>query len=157
MSPLDAVVLGAYSLTLAALAIYSVHRLYLVRLRRSFPAARLAPNAPERWPSVTIQLPLYNEPNVAARVIDAAAAMDYEGALDIQVIDDSNDATGGIVAERVAFHIARGIRIAHVRRASREGFKAGALAHGMSLSDAELFAVFDADFIPPRDFLARSV
>ena len=95
MSPLDAVVLGAYSLTLAALAIYSVHRLYLVRLRRSFPAARPAPSAPERWPSVTIQLPLYNEPNVAARVIDAAAAMDYEGALDIQVIDDSNDATGG--------------------------------------------------------------
>src|SRR5881409_2925951 len=118
MSPLDAVVLGIYSLTLATLAIYSVHRLYLVRLRRRYPGVRTAPGAPEQWPAVTIQLPLYNEPNVAARVIDAAAAIEYEGALDIQILDDSNDATCSIVAERVAFHRERGIRIAQVRRGS---------------------------------------
>jgi cellulose synthase/poly-beta-1,6-N-acetylglucosamine synthase-like glycosyltransferase len=112
---------------------------------------------PEHWPSVTIQLPLYNEPDVAARIVDAAAAIDYPGALDIQVLDDSTDATRAIVAERVAAHCARGVRMAHVRREGREGFKAGALAHGMTLSDAELFAVFDADFVPPRDFLLTTV
>ncbi|HEX7190737.1 MAG TPA: glycosyltransferase [Thermoanaerobaculia bacterium] len=115
------------------------------------------PAAPAKWPSVTIQLPLYNEPNVAARIVDAAAALRYDGALDIQVLDDSNDATPAIVAGRVAFHRARGIHIAHIRRPSRDGFKAGALAHGMSLSDADLFAVFDADFVPSTDFLSRTV
>jgi cellulose synthase/poly-beta-1,6-N-acetylglucosamine synthase-like glycosyltransferase len=157
MPPLDAVVLGIYSLTLAALAIYSVHRLYLVRLRRRYSAARVAPEAPARWPSVAVQLPLYNEPNVAARVIDAAAAIEYQGLLEIQVLDDSNDATCDIVAQRVDFHRERGVRIAQIRREARDGFKAGALAHGMTLSDAELFAVFDADFVPPPDFLARTV
>jgi cellulose synthase/poly-beta-1,6-N-acetylglucosamine synthase-like glycosyltransferase len=157
MSPFDAVILGIYSLTLAALAVYSVHRLYLVRLRRRYPAARPAPLAPAHWPSVTIQLPLYNEPNVAARVIDAAAAIEYAGAVDIQVLDDSNDSTNAIVAERVAFHRARGVRIAQLRRSSREGFKAGALAHGMAMSGVELFAVFDADFVPAPDFLAKTV
>jgi cellulose synthase/poly-beta-1,6-N-acetylglucosamine synthase-like glycosyltransferase len=157
MSPLDAVVLGIYSLTLAALAVYSVHRLYLVRLRRRHSATRETPAAPDRWPAVTIQLPLYNEPNVAARVIDAAAAIDYQGALDIQVLDDSTDETCAIVDERVEFHRARGVRIERIRRGSRDGFKAGALAHGMAISGAELFAVFDADFVPPRDFLVKTV
>jgi len=104
-------------------------------------------------PSVTVQLPLYNEPNVAARLIDAVAQLRYDGALDVQVLDDSTDATTSIVAERVAFWRGRGVAIAHVRRGSRDGFKAGALAHGMSISDAELFAVFDADFVPPPSFL----
>jgi len=104
-------------------------------------------------PSVTVQLPLYNEPNVAARLIDAVARLRYDGALDVQVLDDSTDATTSIVAERVAFWRDRGVAIAHVRRGSRDGFKAGALAHGMSISEAELFAVFDADFVPPPSFL----
>jgi len=107
--------------------------------------------------SVTIQLPLYNEPNVVARLIDAVAQLDYAGPLDIQVLDDSTDVTTAIVAERVAMWRARGVDIAHIRRGSRDGFKAGALAHGMALSGAELFAVFDADFVPPRTFLTEAV
>jgi cellulose synthase/poly-beta-1,6-N-acetylglucosamine synthase-like glycosyltransferase len=99
---------------------------------------------------VTVQLPLYNEPNVAARLIDAVAALEYEGPLEIQVLDDSTDATSAIVAQRIA-----GTGIRHIRRETREGYKAGALAHGMSLSEAELFAVFDADFVPPPDILQR--
>ncbi len=99
-----------------------------------------------------MQLPLYNEPNVAARLVDAVAALRYEGPLEIQVLDDSTDATSAIVAERVA-----NTNIRHIRRASREGYKAGALAYGMALSEAELFAVFDADFVPPPDVLTRMV
>jgi cellulose synthase/poly-beta-1,6-N-acetylglucosamine synthase-like glycosyltransferase len=106
---------------------------------------------------VTVQLPLYNEPNVAGRVIDAAARIDYPGELDVQVLDDSTDDTSAIVAERVAFWSARGLRIAHIRRPVRSGFKAGALAHGMALSEAELFAVFDADFKMPPNFLRQTV
>ena len=153
MSPADAAILTLYSLTLAVLAVYSVHRFYLVRLRRRHAAPRPSPPAPTRWPSVTVQLPLFNEPNVAARLIDAVAALRYEGRLDIQVLDDSTDETSAIVAAACAHRE----NIRHIRRAAREGYKAGALAHGMSLSDAELFAVFDADFVPPPDILARMV
>src|SRR5436853_2429015 len=152
MSASDVAVLVVYYFALAVLTLYSVHRFYLVRLRRRHAAPRDEPPAPSRWPSVTIQLPLYNEPNVVARLIEAAAAIEYDGELTIQVLDDSTDETSRIIDEHP-----RRDRIQHIRRKSRDGFKAGALAHGMSLSDAELFAVFDADFVPPRDFLKRTV
>src|SRR5712691_456654 len=158
MSRVDALVLITYYGALGLLATYSLHRLHLVRLRRRFDGGqRPPPPELELWPTVTVQLPLYNEPNVAARVIDAAAQLDYRGVFNIQVLDDSDDDTTFVVAERVAFWSARGVRIAHVRRPARAGFKAGALAHGMALSDAELFAVFDADFVPPKDILMKMV
>ena len=159
MTPFDAVVLSAYYLTLAVLALYSVHRFYLVRLRRRFgPAAtRGIAETPAIWPKVAVQLPLFNEANVAARLVDAVASMDYAGAMEVQVLDDSTDETTLIVAERVQQWRARSIDVTHIRRDHRGGFKAGALAHGMTLTDAKLFAVFDADFVPSRDFLTRTV
>jgi cellulose synthase/poly-beta-1,6-N-acetylglucosamine synthase-like glycosyltransferase len=111
----------------------------------------------DEFPPLTIQLPLYNEPNVAARLLDAVAAIEYPGALDIQVLDDSTDETTEIVAGRVVAIRARGVRIEHVRRGSRDGYKAGALAHGMARSTSALFAVFDADFVPAPDVLLRMV
>jgi cellulose synthase/poly-beta-1,6-N-acetylglucosamine synthase-like glycosyltransferase len=159
MTLLDASVLVTYYLTLGVLAVYSVHRLHLVRLRRRFGAAatRGIARIPETWPKVAVQLPLFNEPNVAARLIDAVAAIEYDGVLSIQLLDDSTDETSAIVAERVAAWRARGVDITHIRRASRDGYKAGALAHGMQLSDAQLFAVFDADFVPPPQILREIV
>ena len=155
MTGAETAVLSLYYLVLLALAAYSVHRLHLVRLRRRTPPpARMTA---EMWPPLTIQLPLYNEPNVAARLLDAVAAIDYRGALDIQVLDDSTDDTSRIVAERVATLRARGVAIAQLRRDSRDGYKAGALAFGLRQSASELFAVFDADFVPPRDVLLRMV
>src|SRR5207237_10503206 len=49
------------------------------------------------------------------------------------------------------------LAITHVRRSSRAGYKAGALAHGLTLTDAPLVAIFDADFVPAPDFLRRIV
>src|SRR5688500_14432032 len=155
MNAAEAVLLALYYLVLSALAVYSVHRFYLVRLRRCTPEpARITAQV---YPPLTIQLPLYNEPNVAERLLDAVAAIEYPGLLDIQVLDDSTDRTTDIVASRVASMHARGIRVDHVRRGSRDGFKAGALAEGMRLSGGELFAVFDADFVPPPDVLLKMV
>jgi cellulose synthase/poly-beta-1,6-N-acetylglucosamine synthase-like glycosyltransferase len=134
---------------------YAVHRLHLLKLRRRYTSP--ARESLERWPALTIQLPLYNEPNVAERLIEAAARLDYPGKLDIQVLDDSTDETRSVVARVVARVRSSGIEIEHLRRGSRDGFKAGALAHGMTRSSAELFAVFDADFVPPRDTLLRMV
>src|SRR5712691_10124414 len=98
MTAPEAAVLVAYYLTLGVLVIYSAHRAYLVRLRRVVPPSRRPEGRPEAGttPSLTVQLPLYNERNVAARLIDAVAQLQYGGALDIQVLDDSNDETSAI-------------------------------------------------------------
>lgn len=147
----------AYLVVLGALAVLGLHRLHLVSLLigRAEPPP---PAPPERWPPVLVQLPLFNELNVAARLIDAVAQLDYPaGRLEVQVLDDSTDATRELVAERVAWHRRRGVAIEHVRRPDRSGYKAGALAFGLERSDAPLIAIFDADFVPSPGFLRATV
>ncbi len=110
------------------------------------------------WPTVTVQLPIYNERNVAERVIRAAASMDYpRDRLEIQVLDDSVDETKQII-DRLVENLAReGLDIKAVRREDRDGYKAGALAHGTAQARGEFLAVFDADFVPGPDFLRRTL
>src|SRR5262249_26375632 len=45
----------------------------------------------------------------------------------------------------------------HIRRSKRDGFKAGALANGLSSAKGEAIAIFDADFVPAPDFLVRTM
>lgn len=107
-------------------------------------------------PTVTIQLPLYNERNAADRIIRAAASQDYpQDRFDIQVLDDSTDETTAIVRKVVEDLQHQGVRIEVLHRDHREGYKAGALAAGLERSDADFVAVFDADFAPEPDFLRR--
>jgi cellulose synthase/poly-beta-1,6-N-acetylglucosamine synthase-like glycosyltransferase len=151
--------LALYYLVLSVLAFYGVHRLVLVvwylRTRGRRPEQ---PADPEVWPVVTVQLPLYNEMYVAPRLIEAVCALDYPaGRLEVQVLDDSTDETTEIVARVVAEQRARGVDVHHIRRPDRQGFKAGALAHGLERARGELLAVFDADFVPQPDFLRRAV
>src|SRR5260370_21322621 len=109
-------------------------------------------------PMVCVQVPIYNECYVAERVLDAVCELDWPSErLEVQILDDSDDDTVSIVARRAAHWRRRGIDVVHLRRNSRPGFKSGALAHGMTLTDSPFMAIFDADFIPPRDFLRRSL
>lgn len=105
---------------------------------------------------VTVQVPLFNEPHVALRAVEAACALRWPD-LEIQILDDSTDDTPHIVAAAVARARSRGVDVAHIRRDHRAGFKAGALAHGLALARGELVAIFDADFVAPPDFLERMV
>jgi cellulose synthase/poly-beta-1,6-N-acetylglucosamine synthase-like glycosyltransferase len=124
-------------------------------LSRSPP---VTPSAPGSWPRVTVQLPLKNEYYVAERVIRAAAALDYpRDLLDIQVLDDSTDETRTRVAKVVEELSRDGVAIEHLHRAEPRGFKAGALNHGLESARGEFLAMFDADCVPPRDFLRRVV
>jgi cellulose synthase/poly-beta-1,6-N-acetylglucosamine synthase-like glycosyltransferase len=110
------------------------------------------------WPRAAVQLPIYNELYVIERLLKACAELDYpRDKLIIQVLDDSTDETTELAAELVAGWNARGVNMQHVRRDTREGFKAGALAHGLKLLDVEMVAVLDADFVPPPDFLKRAI
>lgn len=107
---------------------------------------------------VTVQLPLYNEPYVTERLIDAVCALDYpKNFLEIQVIDDSNDETIEIVDKVSAKWEKLGINIKVIRREDRSGFKAGALKHALEIAKGEFIAIFDADFIPSIDFLRKTV
>lgn len=143
---------GLYVLAQTSLLLYASHR-HTMWHGGGAPAPRRPP-APAQWPAVCVQLPVYNEPAVIERLIDAAASLDYPAdRLGIQVLDDSADVTGSIAAAAVARWRERGIAIEHVRRGERAGYKAGALAHGLTLTDAPLIAVFDADFVPPPTFL----
>ena len=143
----------------AALAAFGVHRLALTGAylaRRGVTARADAPAG--ELPRVTVQLPLYNERFVAARLIAAAAALDYPAdRLEIQVLDDSDDDTRAVAAQAVAAARASGVDITHVVRDERRGFKAGALAAGMAAARGELFLVLDADFSPRPDLLHRVI
>ncbi len=116
------------------------------------------PAEPDTWPMVTVQLPVYNELYVVKRVIDAVARLDYpREKLQIQVLDDSTDETTRLAASRVAYYRARGLNIVLLHRADRRGFKAGALTGGLTTAQGEFIALFDADFVPPPDFLRRTI
>src|SRR5262245_41213917 len=107
---------------------------------------------------VTVQLPISTEHYVPERVIEAAARLDWPpDRLEIQVLDDSTDETSAVVDATVARIRLRGLAIEVLRRPARIGFKAGALAAGMASARGELIAYFDADFVPPADFLHRTV
>lgn len=109
-------------------------------------------------PLVTIQLPLYNEQYVVERLIDSVCEIDYpKDKLEIQVLDDSTDETIKIVAAKVEEKFKLGFNIQHVRRESRKGFKAGALKEGMKSATGEFIAIFDADFVPQKDFLMKTI
>ena len=112
----------------------------------------------QQLPKVTTQLPVYNERNVVERLIRAVVHIDYPKELhEIQLLDDSNDETRGIIAELVDKYKAMGFNIKHIVRENRIGFKAGALNAGLKEAEGEFLAIFDADFIPGKDFLLRTI
>lgn len=109
-------------------------------------------------PLVTVQLPVYNEVHTIERLLAAVAALDYPSdRLEVQVLDDSDDTTVDLAERLVAQYRAQGLNIVHLRRNGREGFKAGALAAGLAQAQGEFIAIFDADFVPPPDFLRRTL
>lgn len=109
-------------------------------------------------PSITIQLPIYNEKYVAARLVDAVCAMDYpKDRMHIMVLDDSDDDTVELIQKTVREHQKRGYMIEHIRRGTRTGYKAGALKYAMKTTDTDFVAIFDADFIPPTWFLKKAI
>ncbi len=154
----ETLVLATYFFVLVILAVYGWHRYYLVYLYMKNKDRHPTPMGMEKLPKVTVQLPIYNEMYVADRLIDAVCEVNYpRELLEIQVLDDSTDETR-IVAERAVIrNAANGIDITYLHRTDRTGYKAGALAAGLKQAKGEFIAIFDADFIPTRDFLERTV
>jgi len=109
-------------------------------------------------PTITIQLPIYNEKYVATRLVDAVCAQDYsKEKMKIMVLDDSDDETVNMMHKTVLKYQSQGFDISHVRRGTRAGYKAGALKHAMKSTTSDFVAIFDADFIPPEWYLKRAI
>jgi cellulose synthase/poly-beta-1,6-N-acetylglucosamine synthase-like glycosyltransferase len=148
-----------YFAVFLALAVLGAHRYLMVfryyryRHRRPEPKGRFA-----SLPVVTVQLPVYNELYVVERLIDAVCRLDYpRERLEVQVLDDSTDETSEIARRCIDYHRQSGIDIHHIHRRDRTGFKAGALAAGLTRARGELIAIFDADFVPDPSFLEEVV
>lgn len=145
---------------LIILSVYGLHRYEMIRAYfktkhkiPTEPAARFA-----ELPRVTIQLPLYNERFVVDRLVEEICKIDYpKDRLQIQVLDDSTDETHAYASRLVAEYRAAGHPIEYHHRSNRHGYKAGALQEGMEKATGEFIAIFDADFVPPTDFLMRTI
>ncbi|MHB8734661.1 MAG: cellulose synthase family protein [Terriglobales bacterium] len=156
----DVALLVPYFTVLAILAFYGFHRYALVflyfknRKRRAGPPSSQFPELPR----ITVQLPIFNEQYVVDRLVDSICELDYpRDRLEIQVLDDSTDETVAVARQAVERQAALGQPIVYLHRSNRHGYKAGALQEGMQQASGEFIAIFDADFLPPSDFLLRTI
>jgi len=156
----DWALLVPYFGILAILSVYGLHRFETIHTY--FKHRRRATGQPplrfKSLPRVTIQLPLYNERYVLERLIDETVKVEYpRELLQIQVLDDSTDDTHEYAQALCERYATIGHPIEYIHRTNRHGFKAGALQEGLKSATGEFVAVFDADFIPPPDFLTRTI
>ncbi len=165
----DTAMLIPYFVVMIILAFYGIHRYQLVWLyfknkknaaKWSEPPMRFAEG---QLPFVTIQLPIFNEQFVIDRLIDAVCKLDYpRDRFEVQVLDDSTDETTG-VARDIVERYARGFAgmepqpIAYLHRSNRHGYKAGALDKGLDVARGEFVAIFDADFVPPPQWVMQVI
>src|ERR1051325_8137957 len=150
---------GCYTGILCAVAFYGLHRYILVYLYCKHRNNHYKPDgAFAQFPRITVQLPMYNEDIVAERIIRATCMIDYPlDRLEIQVLDDSTDHSAEIARKACEEWAAKGYPIKFIHRENRTGYKAGALEAGLKEATGEFIAIFDADFIPPRDMLHNVV
>jgi cellulose synthase/poly-beta-1,6-N-acetylglucosamine synthase-like glycosyltransferase len=156
----DTALLIPYFIVLILLASYGAHRYVLVYLYYKHKNNRTT-EPPGHFPEltrVTVQLPIFNEQFVVERLLEAVCRLNYPlDKLDIQVLDDSTDETVAVARGLVNHYAAKGFPVTYHHRSNREGFKAGALAEGLRTAKGEFVAIFDADFVPPEDFLLRTI
>jgi cellulose synthase/poly-beta-1,6-N-acetylglucosamine synthase-like glycosyltransferase len=156
---MEELILSIYIASLSILFLFGCYSFfmvyYLVKYQKEEPTADAAPGS---LPAVTIQLPLFNEYYVVKRLLEATCAIRYpKELLEVQVLDDSTDQTVDLVSSLVKKFRSEGFSIHHIRRATREGFKAGALKEGLKTARGEFVAIFDADFVPREDFLLKTI
>jgi cellulose synthase/poly-beta-1,6-N-acetylglucosamine synthase-like glycosyltransferase len=162
MNALYAAILIIYLLALVYITVFTLLQFNLLYYYRKFwkkgGVGQPTPLSEDRLPLVTVQLPIYNEMYVVERLLDSVARFDYpKDRFEIHVLDDSTDETVEIVREKVAELQARGYQIRQIRRADRQGYKAGALKEAMEEARGEFIAIFDADFLPRADFLRATL
>lgn len=156
---MDEIVLVGYFISLSILFVFGLHGFIMIYYHKKYRNVNHSPDSNFKDDSfVTIQLPLYNELYVVERLINAVCEIDYpKDKMEIQVLDDSTDETTQITAKIVEQKRKEGFDISHIRRGTREGYKAGALKAAMKTAKGDFIAIFDADFIPQKEFLKKTL
>lgn len=160
---LETLIILIYSVALILIFLYALAQLnllfnYLKARKQHQVAPKFDFSNENEIPRVTIQLPVYNELYVMERLLDNISKMDYPpDKLEIQVLDDSTDESFEITAKHIERLQQSGLDIQHISRENREGFKAGALKEGLKTAKGEFIAIFDADFLPKKDWLLNTI
>ena len=160
---LETIIIVVYSIALLLIFLYALAQLnllfnYLKARKRHQNAVVFDFSKEEEIPSVTIQLPVYNELYVMERLLNNISEIDYpKDKLEIQVLDDSTDESFQTTSRQIENLQQGGLDIKHISRANRKGFKAGALKEGLKTAKGEFIAIFDADFLPKKDWLKNTI
>jgi cellulose synthase/poly-beta-1,6-N-acetylglucosamine synthase-like glycosyltransferase len=158
----DLALLIPYFIVLIILAAFGGHRYWMVYLYYKHKKEKTT-EPPSHFPAdnlprITVQLPIFNEQYVVDRLLDAVCRLEYpKEKLDIQLLDDSTDETVEVARILVDRYASLGHPVTYLHRDNRDGFKAGALAEGLKTAKGEFVAIFDADFVPPPDFLLKCI
>ena len=160
---LSYIIIVTYAIALLMIFLYSLAQLHLLlnyigaKKKKNIDPVIDFSNSP-LIPFVTIQLPVYNEKYVMERLLHCIAAIDYpRDKLEIQVLDDSTDDSVEQTAKQISEIRATGLNMLHIRRTNRINYKAGALKEGLATAKGEFIAIFDADFLPQKDWLHKTV
>ncbi len=150
-------ILAGYIASLVFIFIYSLSQAHLmlhyVRSRRKVVQLPKAPLSGD-LPLVTVQLPVYNEKYVVARLLESVAGLRYPAhRLEIQVLDDSTDETTEIIARKVE---ELSLNIRHIRREDRRAKQGRRVGGRTGTGNGQFIAIFDADFISKKTFSYHS-
>ncbi len=160
---LEVTIIAIYSIALLLIFMYALAQLNLLfNYLKARKEHKISPtfdfSNEEEIPMVTIQLPVYNELYVMERLLKNIAEIDYpHEKLEIQVLDDSTDESFTETAKHIQELQKSGLDIKHVTRKDRTGFKAGALKEGLKTTKGEYIAIFDADFLPKKNWLKNTI
>ncbi len=160
---LESIVIGIYSVALVLIFMYALAQLnllfnYIAAQKKEETSPKFDLSDDNEVPYVTIQLPVFNEMYVMQRLLDNIALIDYpQHRLEVQVLDDSTDETVKTTAAQIQKLKEEGLDIVHICRENRQGFKAGALKEGLEIAKGEFIAIFDADFLPKKDWLKNTI
>ena len=163
MEVLGYIIIGFYAISLLYITIYCLFQFHLLlhytkSKRSSQKRIEAKPELNGKYPFVTIQLPIFNEYFVVERLIDNICDLDYpRDRFEVHILDDSTDETVELSQKKVEEYKARGFNIELIRRKNRQGYKAGALRDAMAYAKGEFIAIFDADFLPQKDFLKSTL
>lgn len=156
---MESIILLVYFVSLTILFGFGIHGLVLLYYYRKTHALNYDNvEFPEEPPVVTVQLPIFNEYYVVERLIRSVCEIDYpKDKLEIQVLDDSTDDTVELASKFVEDYKSKGFNIKYIHRTNRKGYKAGALKEGLDVAEGEFVAIFDADFVPKKNFLQSTI
>ena len=160
---IEEIILIVYNAALIILFLFGCHGYsmiyyYMRTFRKRTQDLTLEELIMEEFPVVTIQLPMFNERYVSTRLIDSCIRIEYpKEKLEFQILDDSTDDTTEIISEHIKKYLEQGYDIKVLHRTDRTGYKAGALKEGLKTARGEFVAIFDADFIPRKKFLLRTL